>query len=455
MPYKTSSKNNIPIKHVPPHSLEAESAVLGSVLINPDSINKVIEILEPADFYSPKNKMIYEALFMLNSQNKPIDGVSVTEYFKSRNNLDDIGGVEYLGELGLDTVLSSNIEYYAQIVKENSLKRKLINAGSTIIEEVFKNPEADVSLEIAEKTIFEIAQKKSNQDVQLISNLLIETVEQLEFRFNNKGTCTGIPSGFYDLDAVLAGFQKSDLVILAARPSMGKTAFALNIAQNVGIVQKIPVLIFSLEMAATQLTNRILCSEAEVDAQRARTGELNAAEWSKIADVMNALHEAPILIDDSTGITLSDIRAKARRIKTKYPDLGLVIIDYLQLIEDKTTLDRNQAISGISRGLKSLARELEVPIIALSQLSRKTEDRQDKVPMMSDLRDSGAIEQDADVIMFVHRPEYYDKENPELKNKAQIIVAKQRNGPVGDVNLLFFGSTTKFKNKMKPVVDMQ
>ena len=454
MAFKAPTKANAaPIKHIPPHSLEAETAVLGSILINSDSINKVVEILEPDDFYSPKNRLIYEAAFTLNSQNKPVDGVSLTDYFKSRNKLDEIG-IEYLGELCLDTVLSSNVEYYAQIIKENSLKRKLVNAGSTIIEEVFKNPEAEVSLEIAEKTIFEIAQKKSTQDVQLISSLLIETVEQLEFRFNNKGTCTGLPSGYYDLDAMLAGFQKSDLIILAARPSMGKTAFALNIAQNIGIEQKIPVLIFSLEMAASQLTNRILCSEAEIDAQKARTGELNASEWEKIADVMNRLHEAPILIDDSSGVTLSDIRAKARRIKTKYPDLGIIIIDYLQLIEDKSTLDRNQAISGISRGLKSLARELGVPIIALSQLSRKVEDRQDKVPMMSDLRESGAIEQDADVIMFVHRPEYYDKENPELKNKAQIIIAKQRNGPVGDVNLLYFGSTTKFKNKMKPVVDM-
>lgn len=454
MAFKAPNKANNPIKLVPPHSQEAESAVLGSILINPDSINKVVEILEPDDFYSPNNKLIYEAAFNLNSQNKPVDGVSLTEYFKSRNKLDEIGGVEYLGELGLDTVLSSNIEYYAHIIKENSLKRKLVNAGSSIIEEVFKNPEAETSLEIAERTIFEIAQRKSSQDVQLISPLLIEAIEQLEYRFNNKGTCTGLPSGFYDLDALLAGFQKSDLIILAARPSMGKTAFALNVAQNVGVRQKVPVLIFSLEMAASQLTNRILCSEAEIDAQRARTGELNAQEWDKIANIMNELHEAPILIDDSTGITLSDIRAKARRVKSKYPDLGIVIIDYLQLIEDKTTQDRNQAISGISRGLKSLARELKVPIIAISQLSRKVEDRQDKVPMMSDLRESGAIEQDADVIMFVHRPEYYDKENPELKNKAQIIIAKQRNGPVGDVNLLYFGSTTKFKNKMKPVVEM-
>ncbi len=454
MAQKTSTKIASPmIKRLPPHNLEAEAAVLGSILINPESMNKIVEILEPDYFYSPQNKLIYEAVFTLYNQNKPTDVLSLAEYFRSRNKLDDIGGIEYLSELGLDNVLSSNVEYYAQIIKENALKRKLVNAGSIIIEEVFKNPEAEVALEVAEKTIFDIAQQKSSQDVKLITNLLMETVEQLEFRFNNKGSYTGVPSGYYDLDAMLAGFQKSDLIILAARPSMGKTAFALNIAQNIGIEQHVPVLIFSLEMSAGQLTQRILCSEAEIDAQRARTGELNEQEWEKIADVMNKLHEAPILIDDSSGVTLSDIRAKARRIKTKYPDLGLIIIDYLQLIEDKTIMDRNQAISGISRGLKSLARELNVPIISLSQLSRKVEDRTDKRPMLSDLRESGAIEQDADVVMFVHREEYYDKENPELKNKASIIIAKQRNGPVGSVDLLFFGSTTKFKNKMKPVIE--
>jgi len=454
MAIKAPAKSSAPIKHVPPQNLEAEAAVLGAILINPDSMNRVVELLEADYFYSPKNKLIYEAIFTLYNQNKPIDGLSLAEYFKSRNQLDDIGGVEYLGELGLDTVLSSNIEYYAEIIKENALKRRLINAGTIIIEEVFKNPEADVSLEIAEKTIFEIAQQKSSQDIKPISNLLLETVDQLEYRYNNKGSYTGVPSGYYDLDTMLAGFQKSDLIILAARPSMGKTAFALNIAQHIGIEDKIPVLIFSLEMAASQLTQRILCSEAEIDAQRARTGELRDEDWGKIADVMNRVSEAPILIDDSSGVTLSDIRAKARRVKTKYPDLGLIIIDYLQLIDDKTNQDRNQAISGISRGLKSLARELSVPVMALSQLSRKVEDRNDKRPMLSDLRESGAIEQDADVVMFVHREEYYDKENPELKNKAQIIIAKQRNGPTGNVDLLFFNSLTKFKNKMKPVVDM-
>ena len=453
MAQKALVKANSPIKHIPPHNVEAESAVLGSILINPDSMNKVVETLEPDFFYSPQNKMIYEAALTLFNQNKPIDGLSLTEYFRARGELDDVGGIEYIGELGLDTVISSNVEYYAQIIKENALKRKLINAGTMIIEEVFKNPEANTSLEMAEKIIYDIAGQKSTQEVQPITNLLMQTVEDLEYRFNHKGSYTGVPSGYYDLDALLAGFQKSDLIILAARPSMGKTAFALNIAQNIGIEQKVPVLIFSLEMSSTQLTQRILCSEAEIDAQRARTGELNENEWAKIAENLNKLHEAPILIDDSSGVTLSDIRAKARRIKMKYPDLGMIIIDYLQLIEDKTTQDRIQAISSISRGLKSLARELCVPVIALSQLSRKVEDRTVKVPMLSDLRESGAIEQDADVVMFVHREEYYNKEDPSLKNQAKIIVAKQRNGPVGDIDLLFFGSTTKFKNKMKPVIE--
>ena len=453
MAQKALVKANSPIKHIPPHNVEAESAVLGSILINPDSMNKVVETLEPDFFYSPQNKMIYEAALTLFNQNKPIDGLSLTEYFRARGELDDVGGIEYIGELGLDTVISSNVEYYAQIIKENALKRKLINAGTMIIEEVFKNPEANTSLEMAEKIIYDIAGQKSTQEVQPITNLLMQTVEDLEYRFNHKGSYTGVPSGYYDLDALLAGFQKSDLIILAARPSMGKTAFALNIAQNIGIEQKVPVLIFSLEMSSTQLTQRILCSEAEIDAQRARTGELNENEWAKIAENLNKLHEAPILIDDSSGVTLSDIRAKARRIKMKYPDLGMIIIDYLQLIEDKTTQDRIQAISSISRGLKSLARELCVPVIALSQLSRKVEDRTVKVPMLSDLRESGAIEQDADIVMFIYREEYYERDNPNVKNKAKIIIAKQRNGPTGEVELLFQGATTKFKNPIKQAME--
>lgn len=437
-------------KRLPPHNLDAEKAVLGAILINPLSMNRVVEILEADYFYSPSNRLIYDAMFSLYNQNKPVDALSVSDYFQRKNQLESIGGAEYLSDLMIDTVLSSNIEYYAGIIKENAIKRKLINAGTNIIEQTYKNAQAQESLEAAEKYIFDIAQQKSSQEIEQLTNLLMETVEKIEFRCANKGSYTGVPSGYVDLDNLTAGFQKSDFVVLAARPSIGKTAFALNIAQNIAIRQNVPVVIFSLEMSKIQLAQRVVCAEAEVDAQRVRTGELQPNEWEKITNVMNELHQAPLFIDDSAGVSISDIRAKCRRLKMKYPDLGLILIDYLQLIEDRSSNDRNQQISTISRGLKAIARELDVPIIALSQLSRKVEDRTDKRPMLSDLRESGAIEQDADVVMFIYREEYYDKENPELKNKAQIIVAKQRNGPTGSFELIFQGSTTKFKNKVNP-----
>ena len=444
---KTSTKIS---SKLPPHSIEAEEAVLGAILINPnETMNRVVEILKPESFYSPRNKLIYEAMMLLFNQNKPIDSLSIAEYFNSKNALDSIGGREYLNDLVIDTILTSNIEYYANIIKESALKRELINAGSLIIEESFKNPESKTSLEYAEKLIFEISQSKTSGQLETLSSILPETVEQLEYRYNNKGTYTGVPSDYYDLDAMTAGFQRSDLIILAARPSMGKTAFALNIGQNIAIQHKIPVAIFSLEMSKVQLVQRILCSEAEIDAQRVRTGDIAPGDWQRIAECMDKLHVSPLYIDDTAGVSVSDIRAKCRRLKMQRPDLGMVIIDYLQLIDDKSSSDRIQQISAISRGLKSLARELNVPIIALSQLSRKVEERNDKRPMLSDLRESGAIEQDADIVMFIYREEYYDKENPNVKNKAKIIIAKQRNGPTGEVELLFQGATTKFKNPLK------
>ena len=437
-------------KRVPPHNMEAEKAVLGSILINPVSMNRVVDILGPDFFYAPSNRLIYEAMFNLYNQNKPLDAISISDYFLSKNQMQDIGGSEYLSDLMSDTILSSNIEYYANIIKENALKRKLITAGSSIIEETFRNPEAQESLEFAEKMIFDISQQKTSQDIEPLTNVLLETVEKIEYRCNNKGSYTGVPSGYHDLDNMTAGFQNSDFIILAARPSMGKTAFALNIAQNIAIRQNIPVIIFSLEMSKVQLAQRVVCAEAEIDAQRVRMGDLQINEWEKMGAKLNDLHAAPLYIDDTAGMSVSDIRAKCRRFKMKNPNLGLILIDYLQLIEDRSSNDRNQQISTISRGLKGLARELDVPIIALSQLSRKVEDRTDKRPMLSDLRESGAIEQDADVVMFIFREEYYDKENPELKNKAQIIIAKQRNGPTGSFELIFQGSTTKFKNKVNP-----
>lgn len=437
-------------KRVPPHNMEAEKAVLGSILINPVSMNRVVDILGPDFFYAPSNRLIYEAMFNLYNQNKPLDAISISDYFLSKNQIQDIGGSEYLSDLMSDTILSSNIEYYANIIKENALKRKLITAGSSIIEETFRNPEAQESLEFAEKMIFDISQQKTSQDIEPLTNVLLETVEKIEYRCNNKGSYTGVPSGYHDLDNMTAGFQNSDFIVLAARPSMGKTAFALNIAQNIAIRQNIPVIIFSLEMSKVQLAQRVVCAEAEIDAQRVRMGDLQINEWEKMGAKLNDLHAAPLYIDDTAGMSVSDIRAKCRRFKMKNPNLGLILIDYLQLIEDRSSNDRNQQISTISRGLKGLARELDVPIIALSQLSRKVEDRTDKRPMLSDLRESGAIEQDADVVMFIFREEYYDKENPELKNKAQIIIAKQRNGPTGSFELIFQGSTTKFKNKVNP-----
>ena len=437
-------------KRVPPHNMEAEKAVLGSILINPVSMNRVVDILGPDFFYAPSNRLIYEAMFNLYNQNKPLDAISISDYFLSKNQMQDIGGSEYLSDLMSDTILSSNIEYYANIIKENALKRKLITAGSSIIEETFRNPEAQESLEFAEKMIFDISQQKTSQDIEPLTNVLLETVEKIEYRCNNKGSYTGVPSGYHDLDNMTAGFQNSDFIILAARPSMGKTAFALNIAQNIAIRQNVPVIIFSLEMSKVQLAQRVVCAEAEIDAQRVRMGDLQINEWEKMGAKLNDLHAAPLYIDDTAGVSVSDIRAKCRRFKMKNPNLGLILIDYLQLIEDRSSNDRNQQISSISRGLKSLARELDVPIIALSQLSRKVEDRTDKRPMLSDLRESGAIEQDADVVMFIFREEYYAKENPELKNKAQIIIAKQRNGPTGSFELIFQGSTTKFKNKVNP-----
>ena len=449
---KTSTKVS---SKLPPHSIEAEEAVLGAILINPnETMNRVVEILKPESFYSPRNKLIYEAMMLLFNQNKPIDSLSIAEYFNSKNALDSIGGREYLNDLVIDTILTSNIEYYANIIKESALKRELINAGSLIIEESFKNPESKTSLEYAEKLIFEISQSKTSGQLETLSSILPETVEQLEYRYNNKGTYTGVPSDYYDLDAMTAGFQRSDLIILAARPSMGKTAFALNIGQNIAIQHQIPVAIFSLEMSKVQLVQRILCSEAEIDAQRVRTGDIAPSDWQRIAECMDKLHVSPLYIDDTAGVSVSDIRAKCRRLKMQRPDLGMVIIDYLQLIDDKSSSDRIQQISAISRGLKSLARELNVPIIALSQLSRKVEERNDKRPMLSDLRESGAIEQDADIVMFIYREEYYDKENPNVKNKAKIIIAKQRNGPTGEVELLFQGATTKFKNPLKQNMEL-
>ena len=397
-------------------------------------------------------------LQLYNGEDK-IDIVSVSDVLNINQKLELVGGRAFINDLSFKTITTANVEYYSRVVQEKAIKRSLINAGSEIISTGYDLNPIEDSLELAEKLIFDIASQKASKSLAPIKDLVYDTYAKIEERYNNKGQLTGTPTSFYELDTMTNGLQKSDLIILAARPAMGKTAFALNIAQNVALKSKIPVAIFSLEMSKEQLVQRLLCSEAEIDTQRLKTGNMQAKDWEKLAVAMNSYSEAPIYIDDTAGCTLTDIRAKCRRLAMAEKNLGLIVIDYLQLIEGSGREDRMQQISSISRGLKILAKELNVPIISLSQLSRAVESRPNKRPMLSDLRESGSIEQDADIVMFIYRDEYYQNqgggddedqaEKASKKGEAEIIIAKHRNGSVGTVNLLFQGSITKFKNPIK------
>ena len=445
--------------HLLPQNIEAEEAVLGAILVNPRVITKVVEILKPESFYKPAHRYIYEAMLQLFNSSEKIDIITVSDVLNFSSKLDLVGGRSFINDLSYNAITTANIDYYAKIIQEKAIKRALINAGSEIVSFGYNTDSIDASLDNAEKLIFDIASRKATTDLTSVRDLVMETYEKIEYRYEHKEELLGIPTEFYELDTLLNGLQRSDLIILAARPAMGKTAFALNIAQNVGIKAKVPVAIFSLEMSKHQLAQRMLCSLAEVDTQKLKTGNMQAKDWEKLGDAMNKFAEAPIFIDDTSGCTLTDIRAKCRRLKMAQKDLGLVVIDYLQLMEGGNSKeDRFQAVSTISRGLKTLAKELDVPVIALSQLSRAVEGRTDKRPMLSDLRESGSIEQDADIVMFIYRDEYYRKaeegEEEEAikaanKGEAEIIIAKHRNGPVGTVKLLFQGNITKFKNPIK------
>ncbi len=439
-----------------PQNIEAEEAVLGAILVNPSVITKVVEFITPETFYKPAHRYVYDAMLQLFNQNERIDIVSVSDVLSFNSKLELIGGRAFINDLSYKTITTSNIEYYAKLVQEKAVKRALINAGSEIVSFGYDLNSIDDSLDNAERLIFEIAAKKATKDLSHVKDLVLESYEKIEYRYNHKDEMTGIPTGFYEFDNMTTGLQKSDLIVLAARPSMGKTALALNIAQNVAIKAKVPVAIFSLEMSKQQLVQRMLCSEAEVDSQRIRTGNMQRKDWDKLANAMNEIAEAPIYIDDTAGCTLTDIRAKCRRLAMEEKGLGLVLIDYLQLMEGVGKEDRIQQISAISRGLKGLARELDVPVIALSQLSRAVEQRKDRRPMLSDLRESGAIEQDADIVMFIYRDDYYNREEGDeapkamgKEGKSEIIIAKHRNGAVGSFELLFQGSITKFKNPIK------
>ena len=449
--------NNSELSELMPQNIDAEEAILGAILVSPVCMNKIVEHIRPESFYKPAHRYVYEAMLQIyNSQDK-IDIVSVSDVLNINQKLELVGGRAFINDLSYKTITTTNVEYYAKIVQEKAIKRSLINAGSEIINTGYDLNPIEESLDIAEKLIYDIGAQKNSNALSSIKDLVYDSYAKIEERYQNKDKLTGTPTAFYDLDAMTNGLQKSDLIILAARPAMGKTSFALNIAQNVALKANVPVAIFSLEMSKEQLVQRLLCSEAEVDTQRLKTGNMQAKDWEKLAVAMDAFSQAPIYIDDTAGCTITDLRAKCRRLAMAEKNLGLIVIDYLQLIEGSGREDRLQQISGISRGLKILAKELNVPIISLSQLSRAVEGRQDKRPQLSDLRDSGSIEQDADIVMFIYRDEYYKNANEDEemaekaanKGEAEIIIAKHRNGPVGTVKLLFQSNITKFKNPIK------
>ncbi|MFE4704859.1 replicative DNA helicase [Peribacillus simplex] len=432
---------------IPPQNIEAEQAVLGAIFLEPSSLTVTSEVLIPEDFYRSSHQKIFNVMLKLNDEGKAVDLITVTEELAATKNLEEVGGVSYLSELAGSVPTAANIEYYARIVEEKSLLRRLIRTATNIAQEGYsREDEVEELLGEAEKTIMEVAQRKNSGAFQNIKDVLVSTYDNIEVLTTRTGDVTGIPTGFAELDRMTAGFQRNDLIIVGARPSVGKTAFALNIAQNVATKTEENVAIFSLEMGAEQLVMRMLCAEGNINAQNLRTGSLTDEDWRKLTMAMGSLSNAGIYIDDTPGVRIGEIRSKCRRLKQEN-GLGMILIDYLQLIQGdgRSGDNRQQEVSEISRSLKALARELKVPVIALSQLSRGVEQRQDKRPMMSDIRESGSIEQDADIVAFLYRDDYYDKES-ENKNIIEIIIAKQRNGPVGTVSLAFVKEYNKFVN---------
>ncbi|WP_433595686.1 replicative DNA helicase [Lysinibacillus xylanilyticus] len=432
---------------VPPHNREAEQSVIGAIFLDPQSLITASEILLADDFYHNAHKQIFETMLRLSDQGKAIDVVTVTEELSAKKEIEDVGGLSYLLELANAVPTAANVAHYAKIVEEKALLRRLIRVATKIVEDGYtREDEVEALLGEAEKKMMEVANRKNAGDFKHVKDVLVETFDNIEQLQSQKGDVTGIPTGFRDLDNITAGFQRNDLIIVAARPSVGKTAFALNVAQSVAVQARENVAIFSLEMGAEQLVMRMLCAEGNIDAQVLRTGALTTEDWGKLTMAMGSLSNSGIFIDDTPGVRINEIRAKCRRLAQEN-GLGMILIDYLQLIQGsgKPGENRQQEVSEISRSLKGLARELKVPVIALSQLSRGVEQRQDKRPMMSDLRESGSIEQDADIVAFLYRDDYYDKES-ESKNMIEIIIAKQRNGPTGTVTLAFKKEFNKFIN---------
>ena len=436
---------------IPPHDIEAEQAVIGSMLTDKDAVINSIEVLKEDDFYREDNKLIYSAMLNLYNRAEPIDLITVKAELESMGKFEQVGGFEYITELPERVPTTANAIKYIKIVEEKSTLRKLIKTANEIIELGYDpTEEVEDIMEGTEKKIFDLIQNKNQKGYTSIKDVLVDSFAKLEELYNKKQHITGVPTGFIDLDYRTAGLQGSQLILIAARPAMGKTAFALNIASNVALRANIPVAIFSLEMAKEELVNRILCSEAMVDSNKIRTGKLEDDDWAKLAESIGPISDSGIYIDDTAGISVMEIRAKARKLKLE-KNIGLIIIDYLQLVQGSNRKNgtREQEIAEISRSLKILAKELQVPVIALSQLSRAVEQRADHRPMLSDLRESGSIEQDADIVMFLHRDDKYNDSEETRKNIAEVIIAKHRGGSTGSVDLGWLGSYTKFVNLEK------
>ncbi|PIU78775.1 MAG: replicative DNA helicase [Candidatus Moranbacteria bacterium CG06_land_8_20_14_3_00_43_56] len=451
MPEK-STKFNLGEARVPPQNIEAEMSVLGSLMLDKDAIIKIADLVHPDDFYKDANRLIYETMLELFEDREPIDVLSLSNHLEEKKNLEEVGGSGYLTDLVNSVPTASNVVHYAKVVQKKSLLRKLISTASDIVELGYQEAEdVEKVLDEAEQKLFAVSQKYVKADFVPLKTYLESAFNRIDELHKGDRDIRGVPTGFQDLDNILAGLQKSDLVILASRPSIGKTSLALDIARYLGVQKKIPVGVFSLEMSSDQLVDRLLAAEARVDAWRIRTGRLRSSDeeddFAKIGEAMGILSEAPIYIDDSARANVMEMRTLARRLQAEH-NLGLIIIDYLQLMEGRTSDNRVQEVSEISRSLKGLARELNIPVLALSQLSRAVENRSPQIPKLSDLRESGSIEQDADVVMFLYRE---DREKPDTPNKnvIQVIVSKHRNGPLGTASLYFNDTITSFSSLEK------
>lgn len=439
------------LDRIPPQNIEAEQAVLGAMLIEREAISKVVELLRPEDCYREAHRLIFNAMLELFNKNDAVDMVTVIELLRKGDKLEGAGGISYITSLANSVPTAANVMYHARIVEEKALLRQLINAATNIASQGYEGSEEVATiLDSAEKSILSVSSRRLGGEFTPIKTIIFDAFTKIEQLYASKGSITGLSTGFKDLDRLTSGLQPSDLILIAARPSMGKTAFVLNIAQHIGIKEKKAVAFFSLEMSKEQLVQRMLCAESTIDSQRLRIGELEPNDWTKLVNGADRLSAAPIFIDDTSGITVMEMRSKARRLKIEY-DLQLIIIDYLQLMQGsskKGSENRQQEISEISRSLKGLAREIGVPVIALSQLSRSVESRQVKKPMLSDLRESGSLEQDADIVAFLYRDDYYNPDSDQ-KNITEVIIAKHRNGPVDTVQLFFHKQFTKFSDLSK------